>query len=68
MTVEESRPLIEFLSARAYRPENVHRHQWRAGDVLMWDNRCTMHYAVRDYDETMNRLMHRTTAAGERPV
>ena len=68
MTVEESRPLIEYLSARASRPENVYRHRWRAGDVLMWDNRCTMHYAVRDYDDTMTRLMHRTTAAGERPV
>ncbi len=68
MTVAESRPLIEYLSARAARPENVYRHRWRAGDVLMWDNRCTMHYAVRDYDDTMERLMHRTTASGERPV
>jgi taurine dioxygenase len=68
MTVAESRPLIEYLAAHASRPENVYRHRWRAGDVLMWDNRCTMHYAVRDYDDTMPRLMHRTTAAGERPV
>lgn len=67
MTVEESRPLIEFLCAHATRPENVYRHRWRAGDVLMWDNRCAMHYAVRDYDDTMPRLMHRTTAAGDRP-
>ncbi len=68
MTVAESRPLIDYLSARASRPENVYRHRWREGDVLMWDNRCTMHYAVRDYVDTMKRLMHRTTAAGERPV
>jgi taurine dioxygenase len=68
MTVEESRPLIAYLCARATRPENVYRHRWRNGDVLMWDNRCAMHYAVRDYDETMPRLMHRTTAAGDRPV
>lgn len=68
MTVAESRPLIEYLCAHASRPENVYRHRWRAGDVLMWDNRCAMHYAVRDYDESMPRLMHRTTAAGDRPA
>ena len=37
-------------------------------DVVMWDNRATMHYAVRDYDESMPRYLHRTTADGERPV
>jgi taurine dioxygenase len=68
MTVEESRPLIQYLCARATRPENIYRHRWRNGDVLMWDNRCAMHYAVLDYDETMPRLMHRTTAKGDRPV
>ena len=67
MTVEESRPLLGYLATHASRPENVYRHRWRKGDILMWDNRCAMHYAVRDYDETMPRLMHRTTAAGDRP-
>lgn len=66
-TPEESQPLLDMLTARATRPENVFRHHWRAGDVLMWDNRCVMHYAVRDYDDTMPRLMYRTTAAGDRP-
>ena len=33
----------------------------------MWDNRATMHYAIYDYDDTMPRLMHRTTAGGEKP-
>ncbi|MCY4496691.1 MAG: TauD/TfdA family dioxygenase [Rhodospirillaceae bacterium] len=66
-TPEESRPLLDMLTARATRPENVFRHHWRAGDVLMWDNRCAMHYAVRDYDDPMPRLMSRTTAAGDRP-
>ena len=68
MTREESAPLLAFLCDHATRPENVFRHAWRQGDVVMWDNRCTMHYAVHDYDETMPRLMHRTTAAGDRPV
>lgn len=66
-TPEESQPLLDMLTARATRPENVFRHHWRIGDVLMWDNRCTMHYAVRDYDDTMPRLLYRTTAAGDRP-
>ena len=62
--VAESRPLIHFLTKYATRPENVYRHRWRVGDVVIWDNRATMHYAVHDYDETMPRLLHRTTAAG----
>jgi len=67
-TREESIRLLEFLCDRATEPENVYRHRWAVGDVLMWDNRCTMHYAVRDYAEGDLRYLHRTTAAGERPV
>jgi taurine dioxygenase len=68
MTVAESRPLIDHLTQVAIRPENVFRHRWRKGDVVMWDNRCTMHYAVLDYGENEVRLMQRTTAGGERPA
>ncbi len=67
MTREESRPLLEYLYQRATRHENLYRHKWRVGDVLMWDNRCTMHYGVRDYDDSLRRYLHRTTAAGDRP-
>ncbi len=67
MTSEESWPLLEYLYERATRPENVYRHRWRQGDLLMWDNRCAMHYAVYDYDDSQPRLMHRTTAGGDRP-
>lgn len=67
MTPEESWPLLDHLTREATRHENIYRHRWQVGDLLMWDNRCTMHYAVRDYDDTMPRLMHRTTAAGSRP-
>jgi taurine dioxygenase len=67
MTPEESRPLLEMLYAACERSERVYRHRWRSGDVLLWDNRCTMHYAVRDYAESDVRLMQRTTAAGDRP-
>ncbi len=66
MTIEESRPLIEYLYAHSTQPDNVYRHRWTAGDVVMWDNRCTMHYAIHDYgDET--RSLHRITIAGDAP-
>ena len=68
MTKAESAPLLDWLAEHSTRPENVYRHRWAVGDVLMWDNRCTMHYAVRDYDDTVHRKHHRTTASGERPV
>ena len=67
MTVEESRPLLAFLFARAVRPEFTCRFRWRAGSLAIWDNRCTQHFAINDYDG-QRRLMHRTTIAGERPV
>lgn len=63
----ESRALLGFLYAHATRPEFVYRHRWRAGDVVLWDNRCLMHYAVADYGEAP-RYMERTTVIGERPV
>jgi taurine dioxygenase len=68
MTEAESRPLLEGLYSAATRDENVFRHRWAVGDVLMWDNRSVMHFAIRDYDETMPRRMYRTTAAGEAPI
>ena len=68
MTDAESAPLLAYLYEVATRPEHIYRHRWAAGDVLIWDNRCAMHYAIYDYDDTMPRLMHRTTAAGEVPV
>ena len=43
----------------------VYRHQWRRDDVIMWDNRCTMH-AVMPYDSVnQRRIMHRTTIVGD---
>lgn len=62
LTREESLPVIEDLTARATVKENIYRHKWRAGDVVMWDNRCVMHYAEYDYSDQQPRLMHRTTA------
>ncbi len=68
MTEEESQPLLDFLYAHMIQPAFVYRHRWHVDDAVMWDNRCTMHYAVPDYGPDMYRLMHRTTASGDRPV
>ena len=67
MTVAESRPLLAFLFARAIEPAFTCRFRWRAGSRAIWDNRCTQHFAINDYDG-QRRLMHRTTIAGERPI
>ena len=64
----ESAPLIQYLCAQATMPENLYRHRWRQGDLLLFDNQATMHYAVHDYDATMPRLMHRTSVSGDRPT
>ena len=64
MTEEESRPLIDYLCEHATRPEFVYRHQWQENDIVVWDNRCTMHCALGDFDETRMRHMERTTVLG----
>jgi taurine dioxygenase len=62
MTPAESRPLLEFLYLHATQPDLIYRHHWRQGDVVMWDNRCTLHYAVHDYGEA-TRTLSRVTLA-----
>ena len=64
MTEAESRPLIDYLNRHATRPEFVYRHQWRENDLLVWDNRCTLHQALGDFDETQIRHLERTTVKG----
>ena len=67
MSEAESRPLLDFLFQHVQRPEFACRFRWAEGSLAVWDNRCTVHYAVNDYDGS-RRLMHRTTVAGERPM
>jgi taurine dioxygenase len=66
-TLEESRPLLDHLYAHSTTPDNIYRHMWQVGDVVMWDNRCTMHYAVHDYG-TQERVLNRVTLQGEAPA
>jgi alpha-ketoglutarate-dependent 2,4-dichlorophenoxyacetate dioxygenase len=60
--VEEGRTLIEELIAFATQPQFVYQHRWTVGDLVVWDNRCTMHRG-RPYDDTQRRVLHRTTVA-----
>jgi hypothetical protein len=59
--------LIAILQAHVTRPENTVRWRWSAGDVAMWDNRATQHYAIDDYG-TQRRIVRRVTVAGDIPV
>lgn len=66
MSVEESEPLINYLSDFAVRPEFTCRVRWAPRTLTIWDNRCTQHFAVNDYFGKRRR-MHRVTIEGDRP-
>jgi len=59
----EAAPLLEALFDHSEKPEFIYRHQWRVGDLLLWDNRCSTH-ARDDFPADQRRLMLRTTVAG----
>ena len=63
---EESEELLAFLFDHLERPEFVYQHVWRPGDLLMWDNRCTLH-ARTDFSAEERRLLRRVTILGEKP-
>jgi len=65
MPKAEGRALIDELIAHATQRQFVYTHRWRLHDLVMWDDRCTMHRA-RDYDMSFPRDMHRTTVSDER--
>ena len=65
MRLPEARLLLRDLMEHATQPQFVYRHRWRVGDLVIWDNRCTMHRA-RPYDLSVPRDMHRTTVSDER--
>ena len=67
MNDDETDELLTELTEFAGREEFVYRHRWTQGDVVMWDNRCTMH-RVTPYDLNLRRVMHRNTVVGDGPV
>ena len=65
MRAEEGRQLLDELIDHATQDKYVYRHVWAKDDVIMWDNRCTMH-AVEPFDNAkVRRIMHRVTLIGE---
>ena len=67
LTETESDALLRFLFAHATHPNFQVRWHWQAGDVAIWDNRATQHFANFDYG-TAHRIMHRATVLGDKPV
>jgi len=67
LELEESEALLDELWAHATQARFTFRQQWRVGDVLIWDNRCTLHR--RDsFDPNARRLMHRTQIKARPPL
>jgi taurine dioxygenase len=60
MSREEAWPLIEELAAHSTQERNVYYHSWRVGDLVIWDERATMHRGAGDYHPDERRIMLRT--------
>lgn len=64
---EDSRPLLSWLQSLLGKPEFTYRHHWEKGQLVVWDNRATTHYAVHDYGD-FPRLHFRIAVEGEIPA
>ena len=67
LSAGESREVLDLLQRYVTRPENVLRWRWEPGQLVLFDNRITQHYAIDNYDDLPRRL-HRVTIAGDIPV
>ena len=68
MPEQEGRAQLDDLIRHAAQPQFVHTHEWRVGDLLLWDNRCLMHRAVANYElERYRRVLYRTVVRGTKP-
>lgn len=67
LTGDESRAILRIFQAYVTRPENILRVAWNPGDLVVFDNRSTQHYAPDDYGDRPRRL-HRVTVAGDAPI
>jgi taurine dioxygenase len=64
LPLAESESLLDELWLQANRPELEWHNEWRVGDLVLWDNRCTMHRRDQ-FDTNSRRVMHRTQIKGE---
>ncbi|MBT5265867.1 MAG: taurine dioxygenase [Rhodospirillaceae bacterium] len=67
MTEAESKPILDYLFELEIRPEFTCRFHWRSGSIAIWDNRCTLHNPINDYQGS-KRVMHRVTLEGDVPA
>ena len=67
LPAQESEDLLAMLFDHQERREFIYEHVWRVGDLVIWDNRCTLH-ARTDFSPDERRLMRRVTILGEKPV
>lgn len=67
MPSEQSDAILERLCHATERPEHVYEHEWHVGDILIWDNRATLH-ARTDFDPRERRVLRRMAIRGERPI
>jgi len=68
LTAGESREILDFLFTHCQQPHLIYRHSWAPGDLVIWDNRCTCHLAVADYDMNERRHLIRTSVEGDIPA
>jgi taurine dioxygenase len=62
LSQETLKKLYELASSKDY----IYRHKWTKGDLVVWDNRCVLHYAEHGYGDKA-RTMHRITTSGSKP-
>ena len=67
MSAEEGEALMRELRDFATQPRFVYEHRWRVGDLILWDNRSTMHRALPFDEERHRRMMYRVQIAGDEP-
>jgi taurine dioxygenase len=67
MSPDLSRAYMEDLLGRMVKPEITYHHTWKKGDVLIFDDRATLHRAHGDYDRSQSRVLWRILVEGDRP-
>jgi len=68
MSPSDSRNLLDSLLDRVLKPAVTYRHKWSNGDLVIWDNRATLHVAHTDYDPNEGRILHRICLEGDTPT
>jgi alpha-ketoglutarate-dependent 2,4-dichlorophenoxyacetate dioxygenase len=65
LPIDEGRALLKEILAHVTQPQFCHRHEWREGDLVIWDNRCVLHRATPYDSARYKRLLQRTTISGD---